>query len=433
MRIAIECAGFTPSEADQLRRAMATFKFTGGVSAFKAKLVAGMVARGYTPEFAERTFAQLEGFGSYGFPESHAASFALIAYASSWMKCHHPDVFCCALLNAQPMGFYAPAQLVRDARAHGVEVRAVDVNHSRWDCTLEPTREGRHAVRLGMRMVRSLKNQDAARMIAARGDVPFAGVEDLWHRSGAPVSALERLAAADAFSGSLGLSRRKALWAIRALRDEALPLFTARGGQGVPEVVEPEVALRPMTAGREVVEDHLHLGLSLRCHPVAFLREELTRDGIATCSTLLDARDGARLSVAGLVLVRQKPGSANGVMFITIEDETANANLVIWPLLFEKQRRLILSAGMIAVRGRVQREGEVIHVVAEHLMDLSDRLRSIGDRGDVFLSRLDDHGAEQRASPDTQDAKHLGRKPRDIYVRDLRLGSGIKVPTRDFR
>ena len=231
MRVAIECAGFTAGEADQLRRAMATFKFTGGVSPFRDKLIGGMVARGYEPAFAERTFAQLEGFGSYGFPESHAASFALIAYASSWLKCWHPDVFCAALLNAQPMGFYAPAQIVRDAREHGVEVRPICVNASRWDCTLEPTdTPDRFAVRLGLRMVRGLANAHAAAIVGARADRPFASVDDLWRRAGVPASALVRLAEADAFRPALGLARREALWAIKALRDEPLPLFAAAVG-----------------------------------------------------------------------------------------------------------------------------------------------------------------------------------------------------------
>jgi error-prone DNA polymerase len=389
MRVAIECAGFTPSEADQLRRAMATFKFTGGVSAFKDKLVGGMIARGYTQEFAERTFAQLEGFGSYGFPESHAASFALIAYASSWLKCHHPDVFCAALLNAQPMGFYAPAQIVRDAGDHDVDVRPVCVNASRWDCTLEPTsRDDRFAVRLGLRMVRGLANADAAAIVTARADQPYASIDDLWRRADVPAAALVQLTEADAFRPSLKLARREALWAIKALRDEPLPLFaaaSAREAKAVPELREPTVALRPMTAGGEVVEDYGHVGLTLRSHPVSFLREDLRRQHVVTCAEAMQARDGRWLQTAGLMLVRQMPGSAKGVMFITIEDETGIANLVIWPKLFERQRRVILSAGMLAVHGRIQREGEVVHLVAHHLTDLSDALASVGGRDTAFL------------------------------------------------
>jgi error-prone DNA polymerase len=388
MRVAIACAGFTPSEADQLRRSMATFKHTGGVSKFRDKLISGMIAHGYEREYAEQTFRQLEGFGSYGFPESHAASFALIAYASSWLKCHHPDVFCAALLNAQPMGFYAPAQIVRDARDHGVDVRPVCVNASRWDCTLEPTgKEDRFAVRLGLRMVRGLANADAATLIGARTDDPFASIDDLWRRAGVPAAALVQLAEADAFRPSLKLARREALWAIKALRDEPLPLFaaaSAREAKTVPELNEPPVTLRPMTAGSEVVEDYGHVGLTLRSHPVSFLRGDLRRQRIVTCTEAMQARDGCWLKSAGLVLVRQMPGSAKGVVFITIEDETGIANLVIWPKLYERQRRVILSAAMMAVHGRIQREGEVVHLVAHRVSDLSESLASVGSRDTTF-------------------------------------------------
>ncbi|HEV2566730.1 MAG TPA: error-prone DNA polymerase [Microvirga sp.] len=437
MRVAIECAGFTPSEADQLRRSMATFKFKGDVSKFQVKLTQGMLARGYTQEFAERIFRQLEGFGSYGFPESHAASFALIAYASSWMKCHHPDVFCCALLNSQPMGFYAPAQIVRDAQAHGIEVRPVDINHSRWDCTLEPTdRKGRFAVRLGLRMAKGLANADGAMIVLARSDAPFVSIEDLWLRAKVRVASLERLAEADAF-GSLRLNRRDALWTIKGLSDAPLPLFVAadeHDGRFRAEVTEPDVSLVPMTEGREVVEDYRSKGLTLRHHPVAFLRDELERRRMIRCADLQRVRDGQRVTVPGLVLVRQKPGSAGGVTFMTIEDETDVANLVIWPSLFEQQRRLILSAGMIACRGRVQKEGQVIHVVAEHMLDLSDLLRSVGDREEPFpLPHGRGDEAKHGSRPDPQKAPVLEPKPRDIYVPELRIGNGIRVKTRDFR
>ena len=436
MRVAIECAGFTPSEADQLRRSMATFKHTGGVSKFRDQLVNGMVARGYTQEFAEKTFTQLEGFGSYGFPESHAASFALIAYASSWMKCWHPDVFLAAILNAQPMGFYAPAQLVRDARQHRVDVRPIDVNASRWDCTLEPVAgTDRHAVRLGLRLARGLANKDGAAIVTARADTPFASVDDLWRRAGVPVAALERLADADAFQPALGLARREAVWAIRALRDEPLPLFAAaaaRAAAPIAEVTEPAVALRPMTAGREVVEDYSSVGLTLRRHPVAFLRSDLAAQGVVCCADAMGARDGRWLRTAGVILVRQRPGSASGVIFVTIEDETAVANLVIWPKVFEKQRRIVLGSGMLAVKGRVQREGEVVHIIAHELTDLSALLRSVGDRDAPFVVP---HGRGDQVThgggPDPRET--LGRKPRDIYIPDLRGGPEIKVPTRDFR
>ncbi|HJU19359.1 MAG TPA: error-prone DNA polymerase [Stellaceae bacterium] len=435
MRIAIECAGFTPGEADQLRRSMATFRHAGGVAQFRDRLIAGMVARGYTRAFAEKIFQQLEGFGSYGFPESHAASFALLAYASSWIKCRHPDAFLAAILNAQPMGFYAPAQLVRDARRHGVAVRPVDINASRWDCTLEAV-EGseRHTVRLGLRLVRGLANRDGAALVAARADRQFRSIDDLRQRAAIPLAALERLAEADAFRPSLGLSRREALWAIRALHNEPLPLFAAastRAGEAVPEISEPAVALRPMTAGREVVEDYRALGLTLRRHPVAFLRRDLAVRGIVPCAEAGLARDGRRLATAGLVLVRQRPGSAKGVLFLTIEDETGVANVIIWPDLFERQRHVILSAGMIAATGRVQREGEVVHVIAQNLTDLSELLRSVGARDETFPPQGGGDPAGQGGGPDPRETP--GRKPRNVPMPDSGSGLEIKVPTRDFR
>ncbi len=437
MRVAIECAGFTPGEADQLRRAMATFKHTGGVSKFGEKLIAGMVKNGYTQEFAMQTFKQLEGFGSYGFPESHAASFALIAYASSWMKCWHPDVFCATLLNAQPMGFYAPAQIVRDARDHGVDVRPACVNASRWDCTLEPTDDESHfAVRLGLRMVKGLANTEAAAIVGARADQPFASVDDLWRRAGVPSAALVELAEADAFLPSLRLARREALWAIKALHDEPLPLFaaaSARANASVPEIVEPLVALKPMTAGAEVVEDYGHVGLTLRDHPVAFLRADLRARRMVTCREAMQTRDGLWVETAGLVLVRQMPGSAKGVIFITIEDESGIANLVIWPAVFEKQRRIILSAGMIAVYGRIQREGEVVHLVAHRLTDLSQELASVGER-DMTFPLPHGRGDELHHGSPGVDPRSVpkGPKPRNIYDPYGHIDQ-IEVKPRNFR
>lgn len=414
---------------------MATFKHTGGVSKFGEKLINGMVANGYEREFAERTFRQPEGFGSYGFPESHAASFALIAYASSWMKCWHPDAFCCALLNAQPMGFYAPAQIVRDAQQHGVEIRLVCINESRWDCTLEvrDRDDGRLAVRLGLRMVKGLGNAEAARLIACRIHQPYSSVDDVWRRAAIPAAALVELAEADAFRPSLGLARREALWAIKALRDEPLPLFTAaaiREASPIAEQSEPVVSLRPMTAGGEVVEDYSHVGMTLRQHPVAFLRSEFERRRIVTCADAVASRDRRWVDLAGLVLVRQRPGSAKGVMFMTIEDETGVANLVIWQAIFEKYRRVVLGAGLIGVKGRVQREGEVIHIVAHQLHDLSAELASVGSldagfplphgRGDEF----------HRGSP-TADPRGMSR-PRNLVDPHGPLDE-IRVKTRDFR
>jgi error-prone DNA polymerase len=435
MRIAIECAGFAPSEADQLRRAMATFKNTGTIDRFRNKLIDGMVTRGYEMEFATRIFSQLEGFGSYGFPESHAASFALIAYASSWMKCHHPDVFCAALLNAQPMGFYAPAQIVRDAGEHGIEVRPVCVNSSRWDCTLELTEdEERFAVRLGMRLVKGLANAHAAEIVAVRADRPFASVDDLWRRAGVPAAALIHIAEADAFGPSLDLARREALWAIKALRDEPLPLFVAlaRDMAGpIVELNEPAMALRPMRAGGEVVEDYHHLGLTLRAHPLSFLREELRGQEIVTCAEAVRTPDGKWLEVAGIVLVRQRPGSAKGVIFITIEDETGIANLVVWPDRYEKQRRIILSAGMMGVFGRVQREGEVAHIVVHRVTDLSRQLATLGHRNAAFPP-AEGRGDQAKTGDGPDPREILVHKARDIHVID-RSPEMIKVKTRDFR
>ena len=408
MRVAIECAGFTAGEADRLRRSMATFKHTGTISALHGRMVSGMVERGYTREFAENTFRQLEGFGSYGFPESHAASFALIAYASSWLKCHHPDVFCAALLNAQPMGFYAPAQIVRDAQAHGVQVRPACINRSRWDCTLEPDGTG-FAVRLGFRMIAGLANADAAQLLAARGERAFASVDDIWRRSGIGPGALTTLAEADAFLPALGMSRREALWATKALPDSTLPLFAER------EAVEPEVALRPMREQGEVVADYRQIGLTLRHHPLTFLRSTLRRTGITACAQAVAARDGKRLSAAGLVLIRQRPGSAKGVMFITIEDESGIANIVVWPAIFEAQRRVVLSASLLGVRGRMQREGEVVHLVAEELTDLSHLLAGLGETEDDFALP---HGRG--------DEFHHGPPPPDPRTE-------MKVKSRDFR
>ncbi|KAK0351025.1 Error-prone DNA polymerase, partial [Friedmanniomyces endolithicus] len=316
MKVAIVGAGFTPVQADQLRRAMATFKLTGGVSHFYDKLVGGMIANGYSKQFAERTFKQIEGFGSYGFPESHAASFAKIAYASCWMKYHHPDVFCAALLNAQPMGFYAPAQIVRDARNHGVEVRPVSINHSHWDCTLEQTCGRYLAVRLGFRSVRGLANAHGAVIVAARGPGPYDSVEDVWRRARVPRAAIERLAEADAFH-SLAQDRRQGLWKVKGLGEAPLPLFAAadaRAGLFSPEVQEPDVALTPITAGREVVEDYRSTQLSLRGHPLQFLRTELDAMRTVRCADLPSVRNGRNIEVAGVILVRQRPGSAKGVL-----------------------------------------------------------------------------------------------------------------------
>jgi error-prone DNA polymerase len=445
MQVAMVAAGFSPTEADQLRRAMAAFKFSGGVNKFQDKLIAGMLDNGYTREFAERTFRQLEGFGSYGFPESHAASFALIAYASCWMKCHHPDVFLAAILNAQPMGFYAPAQLVRDAREHGVEVRPVDINLSEWDCTLEPRNGEREAVRLGFCMVRSLNQKDAeqlvdrrqfSRIAASRALNRFSTVEEVWRRASVPVATLRHIAAADGFSG-IGLSRREANWAIKALRDEPLPLFAASDATADvlrPEAVEPQVTLAPMTQGHKVVEDYRSIGLSLRGHPLSFLRETLGSRGYQPCSILREASHGKRISIAGLILVRQMPGSAKGVMFITIEDESANANLIVWPSVFEKNRRAVLSASMLGCRGKVQKANGVIHLIVEEVYDLTADLRTVSglDRNFPLTSGRGDEAKGGGSGPESREPKPPLIKPRDMYVPDLHIDT-LKVKSRNFR
>ncbi|WP_439605259.1 error-prone DNA polymerase [Shinella sp.] len=437
MKVAMVCAGFSGGEADQLRKSMATFKFSGGVSKFKDKLVAGMVKNGYSAEFAENTFSQLEGFGSYGFPESHAASFALIAYASSWVKCHHPDAFCAALLNSQPMGFYAPTQIVRDAAQHGVVIRPVCVNASRWDCTLEEIEGGRHcAVRLGMRVVKGLSTADAARIVAARADEPFSSADDLWRRSGVPTAALVKLAEADAFLPSLQLQRRDALWSIKGLRDEPLELWAAaaeREARKVAEVLEPSVALPSMRAGHEVVEDYAHTGLTLRQHPIAFLRNDLRQKGMVTCAEAMGTRDGRWLMTGGLVLVRQRPGSAKGVMFLTLEDETGIVNAVVWPTLFERQRRVLLSSSMMAINGKIQREGEVVHLVAQRLFDLSDDLGRLGERDEQFPlpHGRGDEFAHGNGAPDPRERPKAAAPSRDIYLPD-RLIDRLKVKSRNF-
>jgi error-prone DNA polymerase len=380
MRIAIVAAGFTPAEADGLRRAMATFRRAGTIHNFHAKMVDGMVARGYQPEFAERCFKQIEGFGEYGFPESHAASFALLVYVSAWLKCHYPAAFAAALLNSQPMGFYAPAQIVRDARAHGVEARPVDVSHSDWDCTLEDppcdaAPDAGRALRLGLRQAKGVSEADAEALIAARrsGNArPFSDPEDLWRRSGLGVAALETLARADGF-GSMGLTRRQALWAVRRLGPAPLPLFA-----GLSEAAgEPAVALPVMAPGEEVSHDYAALRLSLKHHPLELLRDGLAGEGVVPAANLGEIDSGRRVTVAGLAITRQRPGTASGVIFITLEDETGIANLIVWPKMFERYRRETLGARLLCVSGELQREGLVIHVIVRHMRDLTDRLLAL--------------------------------------------------------
>ena len=391
MQIAITAAGFKPAEADKLRRAMATFKRTGTIGNFEKRFIEGMVSKNYDPEFAQQCFNQIKGFGEYGFPESHAASFALLVYASSWLKAYYPDVFCAAMLNSQPMGFYAPAQLVRDAREHGVKILPVDINESNWDCDLEEAVfdpntvdfrhsemrgiiKTRHAVRLGFRQIKGLSTDDMERLVSNRGK-GYSSVRDLWLRSGLQKSVIERLADADAFR-SLKLSRRDALWAVRALdvksATEELPLFEQV--RHVDLQVEPATKLPDMLPGEQVIEDYRYLSLSLKAHPVSFLREELQKMGITRNVDLLTVSNGKRVTIAGLVLVRQRPGSAKGVIFMTLEDETGVANAIVWSKIFDKYRSVVMGARLVKIRGRLQSQSGVIHTVVEHIEDMTPAL-----------------------------------------------------------
>jgi error-prone DNA polymerase len=413
MQIAITAAKFTADEADGLRRAMATFRHTGNVPLFRDKFINGMAGRGYDRSFAEHCFGQIEGFGEYGFPESHAASFALLVYASAFLKCRYPDVFAAAILNSQPMGFYQPAQLVRDARQHGVEIHGADVNFSNWDCTLEagapslpsPTCGegvgGGHAVRLGFRLIHGLAEEELKKLIAARGN-GFSSIERLAAIAGVSRFTIERLAEADTFR-SLGLDRRAALWAARRLdtvgirpsrsgqTNDASPLLTPHLGDEL--FPEQSVALPAMALSEHVVEDYVATGLSLKEHPVRFFRDRLTalgavRNGALRGDSHPTLPGDANVTVAGLVLIRQRPGTSKGVVFMTLEDETDIANIIVWPKVFEKNRRTVMTARFLAVRGRLQRAGLVIHVIAESFADLSAELPWLREGGNLFAPKL---------------------------------------------
>jgi error-prone DNA polymerase len=435
MKIAIVGAGFTPSEADRLRRAMATFRRVGTIHTFREKFVAGMSKRGYDPDFAERCFNQIEGFGEYGFPESHAASFALLVYVSAWMKCHYPAVFAAALLNSQPMGFYAPAQIVRDAREHGVTALPPDVNLSDWDATLEidpdSARGPAHgmALRIGLRQIKGLSEEDGRRLVAERGN----GYRDpvaLWRRSGLKPSVLEALARADAF-GSMGLNRRQALWAVKGLGEAPLPLFAAAGEAERGE--EPEVALPEMAIGEEVVEDYSWLRLSLKRHPLDLLRSAMAAEGAIPTAQVLETPAETRVTVAGLVLVRQRPGSAKGVIFVTVEDETGVANIIVWPKAFETFRRIVLTARLLRITGRLQREGIVAHIVADKLEDLSDRLDALTEMDDFALTVSPADEVKRNVDLDTRAAALRRRRPtpppRPKHPREQ---AKVLFPSRDF-
>ena len=408
MEIAIVGAGFKPGEADKLRRAMATFRNDGRVSEFKEPFVKGMLANGYEKEFAERCFRQIEGFGTYGFPESHAASFAILVNASAWIKCRHPDVFLCAILNAQPMGFYAPAQLIRDAKLHGVEVLPTDVNASQWDCTLEPG-DGKHcAVRLGFRLIKGAA-EDAANAIAAHRHVPYETTYDVWRRSGVSSRQMKILAQADAFAG-LNIDRRHALWSANALRDEPLPLFAAAEAvksPSHPEIIEPHVPLQSLSPGGEVAEDYCTMSFSLRDHPLKFIRDDLQREGWSRLEILKDKKNGDFVRIAGLVLVRQRPGTASGIVFVTMEDESATANLVVWSSVFEAHRSIVMGCDLLACCGTVQQADGVIHVVATQLYDISDMLKRVSeDDTDIAATPRDLMGNYQRTKPKIDPISH---------------------------
>ena len=367
MKIAIVAAGFTPAEADGLRRSMATFKLQGLVSQFEKKLINGMLTNGYSEEYAKRVFRQLEGFGSYGFPESHAASFALLVYASAWIKCYYPDVFACALLNSMPMGFYQPAQIVIDAKKHGVEVRPVDINHSNWDNTLEQKSGNYHVLRLGFRQVKGIREEDMQLLMTKREN-RYTGIHHL-RSIGLSDAALERLADADAFR-SVGLDRRAALWQV-STKDTSQFMFAGAGEK------EEKIILPQMSVSEHVVQDYASTSLSLKAHPVSFVREKLSQLHILSTTDLPKRKDGEYIKIAGLVLVRQRPGTAGGICFMTIEDENGFANLVIFQSLFDKYRKEILQSKLIMVEGKLQIEGEVIHVIVRKCYDLSRLLRHL--------------------------------------------------------
>lgn len=393
MEIAIVAAGFTPAEADQLRRSMATFKAKGLVSQFEKKLIDGMKTKGYEEDFARRVFKQLEGFGSYGFPESHAVSFALLVYVSSWIKCYYPDVFATAILNSLPMGFYEPAQLVIDARNHGVEVRPVDVNTSCWDTSLE-SRAGRFCpVRLGFRLVDGLREADMQVLIAARNK-PFTTVLSV-REAGVSQAALEALADADAFR-SMGLDRRQALWEVAALNDRPVGMFT---GKVSDNACEQDISLPEMSLPEHVFEDYGSMSLSLKAHPVSLVREKLSRLHIRSSQELVALKDKDAVKVSGLILVRQRPGTAKEICFVTLEDETGIINLVIWPNIFDKYRKEILRSKLLMVEGRLQKESGVTHVIVNHCYDLSALLMGLVSQPDdgqqlLTLSRADEDGSE---------------------------------------
>jgi error-prone DNA polymerase len=485
MKLAIVAAKFTPGEANQLRRAMATFRHVGGMEHFERKMIGGMTARGYEEDFARRCFEQIKGFGSYGFPESHALSFARLVYVSSWIKCHHPAVFACALLNSQPMGFYAPAQIVRDAIEHDVEVRAIDVNASGWDNSLEPaphepggnapasvraepvealpaealpfsakvgrkngpsTGSGRTgigqgndaglALRLGLRQITGFRPAWAEALVIARSDGAFTSIESLARRAHLPERALRLLADADAF-GSIGLGRRDALWEVRRTPAAALPLFAAAEAAELGD--ETDVQLPIMSQAEHVVADYQMTRLSLKAHPMSFLRPILDGEGVLSCAATSAARNGLRVRTAGIVLVRQRPGNGNAI-FVTIEDESGVTNIVLWARLFERFRRQVMAARLMEVEGTVQRagprDGNVVHLMATRVIDRTDLLDHLSDldKAKIHLLRSDafEHPLPPRYESPPRGSSQGGaaghNTPRHGHPRDVRI-----IPkSRDF-
>ena len=415
MQIAVVGAGFSAEEADHLRRSLASFRRMGTIGSFKDKFIKGMLANGYSPDVAERCFGQIEGFADYGFPESHAAAFAMLAYVSAWLKCHHPAIFACALLNAQPMGFYAPAQIVRDVREHRVEVRPICINTSAWDNTLERRTDGALALRLGFRQIKGFRQEDAEWIVAARGN-GYRDVEALWLRAGIAPPALERLAEADAFL-DIGLSRRDALWQAKAIRgDKPLPLFAnSIDGEGVQEV---DARLPVMQLGEEVVEDYVAMRLSLRAHPMELLRPSMP--GLIPHAELPTVPLG-RVSVCGLVITRQRPGTASGVIFITLEDETGVSNVVVWPKVFQRFRREVMGGRLLRVTGYLQREGIVVHLIAQRVEDLSLRLSGLGH---PLATSIGAPQSQADEAPRLAPVRSAARHPREQAKR--------LFPSRDF-
>jgi error-prone DNA polymerase len=387
MKVAIVAAGFTPTESDQLRRALATFRNHGDIAQFQERFIRGMLNNGYDRDFAERCFKQIEGFADYGFPESHAASFALLVYISSWLKFYYPAAFTASLLNAQPMGFYAPAQLIRDLRSHDVEVRPVDVNLSDWDCTLEPVigPKSDFALRLGFRQAKGLREDEMITLVDVRSkDGRYHDVEDLWRRTRVPKKTLETLARADAFQ-SLDLARRDAMWAVKGLDDKIMPLFAH--AERVRK--EPEITLPPAQLGEQIADDYRATYLSLKAHPLSVLREQLRARKYLAGDVLKSAKHGQSLKIAGLITTRQRPGSANGVMFITIEDEISISNLIVWPDNVERLRPVLISAQLLGADGIVQREGDVIHLLVHEAENLTPLLGLLDDPGAGVSRQVD--------------------------------------------